>query len=574
VLRIATLVAAGATLASLATLLQGSAHGQSAGQHRAASVPAPDAGLRPMTGAAAARLVAGTSVTAAASTSRPGDVRLYQVRRSLLGRHEWYRQVRAGHPVVGGWYARHYGLRGRLVGVYDGRRTTPRLQATAPRLSADNAAAAVTQGVSGTPGVSGTWAVTWGATVLGTPELMVLPATAERPESALVWAVVSLGGEGAVTSYVDADTGEVLDRDRLSKQAWPGADHTGAEAGAEAEAGAGAGAEAEAGAYAKPAGRGLVSGRGRVFDPNPVVALQDSSLQDRQDQVSPALTRAYTVVDLPRLRPGRGLVGRWVRVMNANRAKSPSNRYFYSRTSDRFEQVVAYYAIDAAQAYLQRLGFRSANAHAQALMTNRFRDDNSYYEPSRDVISFGSGGVDDAEDVEIIWHEYGHAIQDDQVPDFGLGPQAGAIGEGFGDYFAFSMSLPTTSATTAPVACIADWDAITYDRHPPRCLRRVDGQLTYAGRTFDIHRDGGIWSRALFDMYNKLASTNPPVPPRDMANRIIVESHYWMHPRIGMPRAARVTVRVARGLYGPQVARVVRGAFRARGILSTAPARR
>ena len=40
----------------------------------------------------------------------------------------------------------------------------------------------------------------------------------------------------------------------------------------------------------------------------------------------------------------------------------------------------------------------------------------------------------------MIWHEYGHAIQDDQVPDFGSTHQGGAIGEAFGDYMAVTMS--------------------------------------------------------------------------------------------------------------------------------------
>ena len=43
---------------------------------------------------------------------------------------------------------------------------------------------------------------------------------------------------------------------------------------------------------------------------------------------------------------------------------------------------------------------------------------------------FGKGGVDDAEDAEVIWHEYGHAIQDAQVPGFGAGHEAGVDGRG------------------------------------------------------------------------------------------------------------------------------------------------
>jgi Zn-dependent metalloprotease len=241
----------------------------------------------------------------------------------------------------------------------------------------------------------------------------------------------------------------------------------------------------------------------------------------------------------------------------------------YSRTDNRFEQVMAYYAVDGAQAYLrQQLGFAEVNAQAQRVVTNRYSDDNSFYNEARDVIQLGSGGVDDGEDLEIIWHEYGHAIQDDQVPGFGLSPQAGAIGEGFGDYFAVTMSKPTTRATrVTPLACVADWDSVSYDRTAPHCLRRVDGRLRYDDRTFDIHHDGRIWSRALWDISRTLEPTRPGETARTMADRLIIEAHFWMQPRITMPAAARITVRTARDLYGAGAATTVRSAFAARGIL-------
>jgi len=39
----------------------------------------------------------------------------------------------------------------------------------------------------------------------------------------------------------------------------------------------------------------------------------------------------------------------------------------------------------------------------------------------------------------VIVHEYGHAIQDDQVPNFGLSSEGGAMGEGFSDYLAAAL---------------------------------------------------------------------------------------------------------------------------------------
>ena len=62
---------------------------------------------------------------------------------------------------------------------------------------------------------------------------------------------------------------------------------------------------------------------------------------------------------------------------------------------------------------------RTANGiddRTQVAVADAFKDDNSFYSPATRKIKYGSGGVDDAEDADVILHEYGHAIQDDQVP--------------------------------------------------------------------------------------------------------------------------------------------------------------
>ena len=116
------------------------------------------------------------------------------------------------------------------------------------------------------------------------------------------------------------------------------------------------------------------------------------------------------------------------------------------------------------------------------------------------MIRFGTGGVDDAEDAEVIFHEYGHAIQDEQVPGFGSSPEAGAIGEGFGDYWAVTVSdVRRTTASTS--ACVADWDSVSYTSGPsalPAARRR---QQAYPEDLIgEVHADGEIWSRALWDI--------------------------------------------------------------------------
>ena len=113
--------------------------------------------------------------------------------------------------------------------------------------------------------------------------------------------------------------------------------------------------------------------------------------------------------------------------------------------------------------YYRELGFTDVNAEPQKIETNTIAADNSFYSPSQDLIVMGAGGVDDAEDPEVTWHEAGHATQDDQVPGFGIGLEAGSIGEAYGDYIAVTMSQEFAEDTEdVPAWCVMDWDATSY----------------------------------------------------------------------------------------------------------------
>ena len=104
-------------------------------------------------------------------------------------------------------------------------------------------------------------------------------------------------------------------------------------------------------------------------------------------------------------------------------AYSATNQFLYHRNDDRFEQVMAYYWATEAQKYIQSLGFgstrRAVNKESQDIRTGQIGIDNSFFWDKHDLLRFGKGGVDDAEDAEVILHEYGHAIQDSEVAGFG-----------------------------------------------------------------------------------------------------------------------------------------------------------
>lgn len=313
---------------------------------------------------------------------------------------------------------------------------------------------------------------------------------------------------------------------------------------------------------------GTDTGTGRVFLPNPVQALGDESLTDQKDADFPALQAAYRTVTLRDLDGSGFLRGKWANVVSetGNPAYSPTNTFLFNRAQDEFEQVMAYYWITESQRYIQRLGFgvpggrRPVNMESQDVRINQWGADNSFQtNHPKDEMRFGKGGVDDAEDAEVVLHEYGHAIQDAQVPDFGSTIEAGSIGEGFGDYWAVTVSqvVAGPGALNDP-ACVADWDAVSYTAGPVHCLRRVDEDKHYPEDVIgEVHADGELWSRALWDIRGALGATR--------ADTLIIEAHFAFAPDTTFAAAAAATVATARRLYGASAATTVAAAFADRG---------
>jgi zinc metalloprotease ZmpB len=318
---------------------------------------------------------------------------------------------------------------------------------------------------------------------------------------------------------------------------------------------------------AKP-GPGSSTGTAAVFVSNPVEDLGNQNLTDQKDSATAVPAAAYHRVMLTDLDGSGFLRGRWAEIIGetGNPAYSPTNTFIYNRSQDEFEQVMAYFWITESQKYIQSLGFgtrfRPVNMEPQRLRINQWGLDNSFATTHKDEIRLGKGGVDDAEDGEVINHEYGHAIHFSQNFSF-ASEQAGAISEGFGDYWAVTVTqVVRQKLSLDPLpdpACVADWDSTSYDPTAPHCLRRVDSDLHYPENLVgEVHADGRIWSHALWDIRNALGNVR--------ADTIILQGQFDF-PGTDMPDLARRTVAAADDLYGPAVADTVEAQFVARGIL-------
>lgn len=325
-------------------------------------------------------------------------------------------------------------------------------------------------------------------------------------------------------------------------------------------------------AQATKPGSDSTTGTGSVFMVNPVQSSGDESLTDQSDSDAAVPASAYATVALRNLDGSGYLSGRWanVRTNTGPAAYSTTNTFSYTRHDDRFEQVMAYFWVNQAQEYLQSLGFgstlRPVNMHAQDVRIDQYGIDNSYQTDKQDFLRFGKGGVDDAEDAEVIIHEYGHAVHAAQVPGFGTSLDAGSIGEAWGDYFGVTVGLAADQQYGWPVKaeqpCPMDWDSTSYTA-APHCIRRFDRNLTVADRKGEVHYDGQIWSQALWEIRQGYVQLGLGTRAWDTT---LVDSQFDYAPDTSFSAAAKATWLKAQARDGRKAADLVRARFAARGI--------
>lgn len=281
------------------------------------------------------------------------------------------------------------------------------------------------------------------------------------------------------------------------------------------------------------------TGHAKLYNPNPVVEHHGARglRRDHHDKDTPLLRKLRRKVRLANIDDGQDcLRGRWVHALRGKKDKETCKRNLnwkkVTRSDGRFEALMVYFQINRSQAYIQSLGFSNSNPtpngiadRVQRATADAFKRDNSFYSPATQEIVYGSGGVDDAEDGDVILHEYGHALQDSSSPSFGhsTGFQPGALAEGSSDYWAAAMSSLVPHTSNEDDVCIFDWDATTYGRRYPRvpgersgrrCGRRADVNRTlqkaeHGGCGSDVHCVGQVWSTGLWNLRREFVRRNP-----------------------------------------------------------------
>lgn len=216
----------------------------------------------------------------------------------------------------------------------------------------------------------------------------------------------------------------------------------------------------------------------------------------------------------------------------------------FNREQSGFEDVLVYFWIDNIQRYIQSLGFTNIQNTPMQIDPHGFScSDNSHYVPSSNQIAYGEGGVDDAEDADVVVHEYGHAIQEGSHPGWG-GGEGGALGEGFGDYWARSYGRSLSSFGWQQVY---KWDAgITASGSGTFWDgRRCDDPRSYPPGGIgglEIHDAGQLWSTVLMEIWTDIG--------REPIDKCVLQSHFLVGSSPTMRDNAAAVIQADRSLYG------------------------
>ncbi|KQV90927.1 hypothetical protein ASD15_02390 [Massilia sp. Root351] len=332
-----------------------------------------------------------------------------------------------------------------------------------------------------------------------------------------------------------------------------------------------------------------INGSGYAFDPDPRTALATEALTDTS--AASAFDAGYSnksLRDLTVVGSNYTLTGPYVNIKNIeapNTAPSTTTNGVWTakRGSNAFDDTNVYFHLDQNQRYIQSLGFTGT----KSIINRPFDvdtdglngDDNSHYSysGSTDYLAFGHGCVNDSEDADVILHEYGHGIHRN-INSGWSGGDTGAMGEGFGDYWAASYSYSTPNGKTFH----PEW-AFSWDGHGAcwagRMLNRTDAKYN-SSKTYGAHQsvtEGGVsfssdelWSAPLYQSMVALIAAGKP---RGNIDQIILEAHFGLGSNIKMPAMATAIVNAAKTLYPADLtyANTFQAKFEAQNILSSTP---
>ncbi len=308
-----------------------------------------------------------------------------------------------------------------------------------------------------------------------------------------------------------------------------------------------------------------------VLDPNPTIktnraygATEDFKDLENADSAFFNRMMTYAGISVQEHKGVYKLQNSYVTLTDQELPKNPdcsstTGSFDLKRSDPCFDMVNAYYFISNSLEYLNEYleidarplkysGAFHIDAHGVE------GDDNSHYDSQTDELAFGEGGVDDAQDHEVVLHELGHAIHNWVTN--GHMSQVEGLSEGIGDYWAASYSR--TMMRRGHIAY--NW-TFSFDGHnefwPGRHLS-VPGKYPAAAQG-EIHDAGQLWASVCMEIWESIGKYR--------MDRIFWSGISMLNEKSNQLDAAKAVLLAAQKLYPhePRTIATVRQKFLDRG---------
>ncbi|MPT31533.1 MAG: T9SS type A sorting domain-containing protein [Chryseobacterium sp.] len=262
------------------------------------------------------------------------------------------------------------------------------------------------------------------------------------------------------------------------------------------------------------------AGTAYIFDPDPLSRAHvayGGDYVDNNDATNASLDAARSLVTLPDITFSNGVYSLKSKYVQVADFESPSTGLFtqatpdflFNRNEQGFEAVNAFYHLDRSMAYInETLGIDCKSTLNNGILLfdphGLSGDDNSHFIPSSQRLAFGEGCVDDAEDADVVLHEFGHAIHH-WITGLKSSSSQG-LGEGSGDYWAmsYSRSLNQWSPSEPHYNWMFSWDG-----HNTCWAGRITNYApkyptSNINSSSAIHTNGQIWATSLMRIYDRI----------------------------------------------------------------------
>lgn len=280
---------------------------------------------------------------------------------------------------------------------------------------------------------------------------------------------------------------------------------------------------------------------GMVYLPNPIVVTNNNyggKYVDNNDKNSQELADARERVRFPMFFNNGKFIFKqgFITLKDIHTPNilpvAPTDTFLnYTRDQSGFEDVNVYYHLYNYSEYVKRTGFSTLLDSIYVDTHGEGGEDNSFFDPARYpyILEFGTGNVDDAEDAQVVIHEFGHSLSTLAAPGTARGHERLSMEEGQADYVAMSYSQSLNKNKHHKVF---SWDG--HNEFWDGFVTNTDRKYKKLTGILDMDRE--IWSTALICIHDKIGKAK--------TDSLVFSYYYHQSYETSMPQMAGVILKM------------------------------